>query len=105
MTIVTSFLELGPFLLQDKDVKFLLTERFCQDALESYFGDQRSRGRRYDNPTVQQVCTTANILRVSGGLSKKDCGNVRGREIDTTPTNMEVTQLRKRAQKRTSITK
>ena len=30
--IVTSFLELGPLLLQDRNVKSLLAERFCQDS-------------------------------------------------------------------------
>ena len=84
---MTSFLEVDPILLDDKDVKFLLTERFSQDPIESYFGDQRSRGHRNTNPNVQQFSKTANILRVSSGLSKKERGNVRGRERDITTTS------------------
>ena len=64
---MTSFLELGPVLLSDANVKFLLTERFCQDALESYFGEQRSRGGRSVNPNVQQFCTIANVLHSKKG--------------------------------------
>ena len=98
--IVTSFLELGPLLLQDRNVKFLLTESFCQDTLECYFGDQRSRGRKCDNPTVQQFSTMANILRVATGLSKKEQGNVRGREENVTSVSESEVALRKRNQKR-----
>ena len=32
-SVVTSFLELGPILLSDEKLQFLLTERFCQDPL------------------------------------------------------------------------
>ena len=35
-------------------VKFIFSERFCQDPLECFFGRQRSCGARNDNPTVQQ---------------------------------------------------
>ena len=96
--IVTSFLEVGPILLTNKDVKFLLTERFSQDPVESYFGDQRSRDHRNTNPNAPQFSTTANILRVSSGLSRKERGNVRGRERDTAATSTSA--LRKRKQKR-----
>lgn len=41
--LVTSLLDVGPILLEYQTVKFLLTEQFSQDAVESYFGDQRSR--------------------------------------------------------------
>ena len=32
----------------------MLTERFCQDVLEEYFGCQPGIGRRNNNPTVSQ---------------------------------------------------
>ena len=95
---MASFLEVGPTLLATKGVKFLFTERFSQDPVESYFGDQRSRGHRNTNPNAQQFSTTANILRVSSGLSMKERGNVRGRERDTATTS-NIT-IRKRKQKR-----
>ena len=89
-------------LLSDTNVKFLLTEHFCQDALESYFGEQRSRGGRSVNPNVQQFCTIANVLRVSGGLSAKERGNVRGREVEAPNVTTDSTHLalRKRKQSR-----
>ena len=96
--IVKSFLELGPTLLKDENAKFLLTERFCQDPLKSYFGDQRSRGARNSNPSAKQFCTTANILRVSSGLSKQGKGNVRGREFESAQDTE--TKLHKRKQER-----
>ena len=69
-----------------------------QDPVESYFGEQRSRGHRNTNPNAPQFSTTANILRVSSGLSRKERGNVRGRERDTATTSTST--LRKRKQKR-----
>ena len=42
---VTTFLSEG--------VEFVLTERFCQDEIEEYFGSQRQLGRRSDNPDLQ----------------------------------------------------
>ena len=34
--------------------QYVLSERFMQDVLEDYFGHQRSKGGRSDNPTAQQ---------------------------------------------------
>ena len=34
-------------------VEFVLTERFCQDEIEEYFGSQRQLGRRSNNPDLQ----------------------------------------------------
>ena len=59
-----SFLELAPFLLQQPGVKFLYSERFNQDPVEAFFGQQRARGGRNDNPTVQQFCDTTVSLRL-----------------------------------------
>ena len=58
--------------------KILVNRAFLQDPLESFFGDQRSRGHWNSNPTVQQYSVTANILCVSSGLSRIERGNVRG---------------------------
>ena len=97
---VTSFLEVGPLLLADKNMKFILTERFTQDSLESFFGDQRSRGHRNTNPTIQQYSINTNILRVSGGLSQQERGNTRGRKKDSTDPVETPLSLRKRQQSR-----
>ena len=42
--IVYSVIEATQFLLQE-GMEFVLTERFCQDSLEEYFGHQRKLGR------------------------------------------------------------
>ena len=51
---VQSFVELGPFLLKQPNINYLLSKVFSQDSLEKYFSRQRHRGGGADNPTVQQ---------------------------------------------------
>ena len=53
-TTVYSFIEVCKFLLQ-RGVPYVLSERFCQDDLENYFGRQRAIGRRRDNPSIRDV--------------------------------------------------
>ena len=48
---VHSVIELVKFLIIDK-VLYLLTERFCQDPLENYFGNQCSSGAQKDDPSM-----------------------------------------------------
>ena len=45
-------IELVKYLLQE-GMEYVLTEKFCQDPCEEYFGNQRSMGRRCDNPDLQ----------------------------------------------------
>ena len=58
---VYSAIEAIKFLLQE-GTEFVLTERFCQDPLEEYFGNQRKLGRRNDNPDIQRTvsCQSGN---------------------------------------------
>ena len=56
------------------NVPYVLTERFCQDPLENYFGRQRSMGARKDNPSIRDfgyIMTTASsgTKRFSGQSS------------------------------------
>ena len=44
-------------------VDYVLTERFCQDVLENYFGKQRAIGRRKDNPNVRDAGFIDNIIK------------------------------------------
>ena len=88
----------GPILLTNS-VKFVLTKHFSQDPVQSYFGEQRSRGHHNTNPNEPQFSTTVNILNVSTGLSREERGSVRGRERDTATTT-STSKLRKRKQKR-----
>ena len=68
--------ELVKFLLS-RNVKYLLTERFCQDPLENYFGRQRGMGRRKDNPSLRDVGFNDNTIRISQ-MVKPIQGNCRG---------------------------
>ncbi len=59
---VKSVIDLTKFLLGEGLVG-VLTERFCQDDVEEYFGCQRAQGRRSDNPTAADF--GYNDLRIS----------------------------------------
>ena len=43
-----------------KGLKYVLSEKFCQDNVENYLGRQRAIGRRKENPNVKD---TQNILK------------------------------------------
>eukprot|EP00112_Aurelia_sp_Birch-Aquarium-sp1_P002038 Seg1221.16 transcript_id=Seg1221.16/GoldUCD/mRNA.D3Y31 product="hypothetical protein" protein_id=Seg1221.16/GoldUCD/D3Y31 len=73
-----SVIEATKFLLS-KGVEFVLTERFCQDPVEEYFGNQRKLGRRNDNPDIRQFGYNANTIRTQRSISCKS-GNTRGRK-------------------------
>ncbi len=47
-----------------KDHLFVLSERLNQDPLENYFGQQRLRGGKNENPTITQCLQNANAIRV-----------------------------------------
>ena len=51
---VKSFIKMTKYLLSQS---FLLSEHFCQDSLENYFGKQRARGRQLDNILSKSVYT------------------------------------------------
>ena len=44
------------YLLQKKPGAFLLSGRFTQDPIESFFGQQRARAGSKDNPTQELSC-------------------------------------------------
>ena len=75
---VHSQIECTKFLLQN-GVKFVLTERFMQDCLEEYFGHQRQRGRRSDNPDAVQFGYNDRILQVQRNAGLVSRGNVGAR--------------------------
>ena len=50
------------FLLEN-GVPYILSERFCQDDLENYFGRQRAIGSRRDNPTVRDAGYNDNTIK------------------------------------------
>ena len=66
------------FLLSE-GFEFVLTERFCQDDLEKYFGYQRAQGRS-DNPTEAEFgYNDLRILVLRDIAPSSVQGNVSGR--------------------------
>ena len=85
MTIY-SIKEVVPFLLKN-GFDYVLSERFCQDDVENYFGRQRAIGRRKDNPNVRDTLYGDNIIKSQFDISPIQ-GNVQcseQKEIDSTP--------------------
>ena len=58
---VHAFVELTQDLLSVPGVEYVLSERLCQEPLESFFG---AAGGRNENPTIQQFCDNTVTLRV-----------------------------------------
>lgn len=75
---VQSFVEMGRYLLKYPGVKFLLSERFTQDPLESFFGHQRQKGGGSDNSGVLQFLYTTSLIRAQKSITPAVWGNVRG---------------------------
>ena len=72
-----SVIEATKFLLQE-GMEYVLTERFCQDPIEEYFGSQRKIGRRCDNPDIKMFGYNDNTIRIQRSVSCQS-GNIRGR--------------------------
>lgn len=75
---VYSIIEATKFLLAE-GMEYVLTERFCQDPVEEYFGNQRKLGRRCDNPDVRSFGYHDNTIRIQRTISCQS-GNTRGRK-------------------------
>ena len=59
-----------------------MTERFCQDPLENYFGQQRAIGARKDNPRIHDFGFNNNSIR-NQKIFRPIAGNVcGGQDID-----------------------
>ena len=72
-----SIVEATRFLLEE-GVEFVLTERFCQDPLEQYFGNQRRFGCRNVNPDLFEAGYFDNTIRIQKSISCSS-GNTKGR--------------------------
>ena len=59
---VNSIIEVTQFLLQHQ-VKYVLTERFCQDPLENYFSRPRPLWSRKDNASMTDIGYNDNAIR------------------------------------------
>lgn len=73
-----SLKEIVPFLL-NHGFDYVLSERFCLDDLENYFGMQRSIHRRKDNQNVRDTHFNDNLIETQFNV-KPIRGNVRPAE-------------------------
>ena len=64
-------MELVEYLLPIKGVYYVLSEKLCQDPLESFFGKQRMRGGYCDNPNVSAFLKGTVSLRVQDSMAKR----------------------------------
>ena len=69
-------IEVMEVLLSNKNAKFVLSNRFSQDTLEIFFGQQWSRGHRNDNPSVSQFLQNAQALTVQKSLALGGSSNI-----------------------------
>ena len=82
-------------------VQYLLSGKFCQDPLESYFGKQRYKGGRSDNPSVKEFFDNSVSLRVQGSATleprRGNCSRKwqhRPLEVDETPTKTSMKSVK-----------
>ena len=94
---VHSIIEAAKFLLQ-LHVKYVLTERFCQDPLENYFGQQRAIGARKDNPSVCDFGFNDNSIR-NQKIFRPIAGNVCGQDTGMVDFTNEALPCRKKPKK------
>ena len=57
-----SFIDLVNYLFTLPGVKCFLSEKFCQDPLEKFFGMQRQRGRVKENFNVREFCQNTKAI-------------------------------------------
>ena len=95
---VHSIIEAVKFLLQHH-VKYVLTERFCQDPPENYFGQQRAIGARKDNPSIRDFGFNDNSIR-NQKIFRPIAGNVCvGQDIGMVDFTNEALPCRKKPKK------
>ena len=98
---VKSTIECTKFLLAE-GMQYVLTERFCQDPVEEFFGQQRQLGRRSDNPDIRTFGYNSNTIRIERSISCQS-GNTRGRK-DKKKAWAEVTDEKLPCRKKKRVT-
>ena len=78
---VHSVIELVKFLIMHK-VSYMLTERFCQDPLENYFGKQRSSEVRIESPSLYDFGYNDNTIRNQNVFKPMATGNLHEEHIN-----------------------
>ena len=94
---VHSFVELTNYLLDLPGVAYFLSEKLCQDPLESFFGKQRMRGGYCDHPNAHTFLKGTVSLRVQGAMARQPTrGNCRRGKENDMPLPVNDTPLPKR---------
>ncbi len=75
---VYSHIEAIKFLLEH-GFEYVLSERFMQDVLEDYFGHQRAKGHRSDNPSAYEFGYNDLTIGIQRDIAPVVRGNVGGR--------------------------
>ena len=75
---VHSHVEAIQFLLQ-QGFQYVLSERFMQDVLDDYFGHQRAKGGRADNPSAYEFGYNDLTIAAQRDIAPVVRGNVGGR--------------------------
>jgi transposase-like protein len=98
---VFSFVELIPHLLSLEGASFVLSERFNQDNVEVFFGKQRERSGRGDNPTADKFLYNTQAIRTSRSMSFGWSSNIRKRKLfDDNDIDQLSQPLRKRKRRK-----
>lgn len=87
---------MGQYLLGISGVKFLLSERFTQDPVETFFSQQRQRGGGSENPTVHEFTYNTSSIRVQRSTAPIATSNVRASKHHQDAAVVDVTPLPKR---------
>ncbi len=71
---VKYFVEMTKYILSETSTDnseslYFLSERISQKPIENYFGKQRARGKRNENPNMHQCVHNAAALRVQKSLA------------------------------------
>ena len=99
--VVLSFVEVTTLLLAVPGVRYVLSEKFTQDPLESFFGKQRYKGGRNDNPSVKEFVDNTVSLRVQGSAALEPLrGNSSSRKRRADSVHLDDNPLPKRSRSR-----
>ena len=94
------FVELTTNLLTVPGVACVLSEKFCQNPLDSFFGKQRAQGGRSDNPDAKQFCDSTVSLRVQSSFQSEPVrGNCGKRKVSAILSADQPLQKRRRNKK------
>jgi hypothetical protein len=78
--------------------EFIFSERFNQDNVEVFFGKQRAKCGRGDNPTVHQFLMNTQAIRTSKSLSSGSSTNITRKRLFQEDDNSELNKpLRKKS--------